>query len=144
MSSSRWEYMEGSDRLLGEVATAFADRVGDLAGVAGGSIFLCSDQQRVELCWGRSLAVVGHSFSFEDDIDCAVTDAAMKRADVIPDPELLAWNCSCCGVSLGEFARSVHIGRDAAFEIFRHIITHMGRPDVGVDGPVIWMPLELK
>jgi len=139
-----WEYARASDRPLGEVPAAFADRVSDLQTIPTGAVFLLSDEQRLEIWWRDELAVVGHCDSEEGDLDCAVTEQSLDQSDSIPASDLIEWSCSCCGVLLGRFTRAVHIRRDTALEIFQHVIVHRRRPDRSIDGPIIWSVVDAE
>jgi hypothetical protein len=82
--------------------------------------------------------VVGYCDSEEGDLDCATTERSLDQSGSIPSPDLIEWTCSCCGVALGQFTRGMHIRREAAFEIFKHVIVHNRRPETSIDGPIIW------
>ena len=93
---------------------------------------------------GGQVAVIGHCDSDEADLDCAVTELSLEEADSLAASDLLEWTCSCCGVLLGQFTRSIHIRRDAALDIFRHVVTRGSRPDTSIDGPVIWTQVDAE
>ncbi len=143
MSPPVWEYEESSDHLLGEDSSAFPDRVLDLFQVSEGVIFLQSDQHHVEICWRDRVAVIGYRDSDMSGLECAITEASLDQSESISSTELLDWTCSCCGVSLGRFTRSMHIRREIAFEIFRHIVVNKRRPDTSNGEDVVWMNADV-
>lgn len=142
MVQGTWDYEKASDHLLGENPTIDPDRVPDLVQVPEGAVFLRLNQQRVEMWWRGNIAVLGHCDSDEKNLECAITERSLQQSAAISDSDLLEWTCSCCGVSLGQFTQDMHIRRDAAFAIFKHIITHISRPTTSIDGPVIWTEVE--
>src|SRR5690242_7938163 len=108
MALGNWDYEKASDHLLGEDPVAFPDRVPDLLSVPEGAVFLRNNQQRVELWWRGSVAVLGHCDSDGKDLECAITELSLQQPDAIVSSDLLEWTCSCCGVSLGQFTRGMH------------------------------------
>jgi hypothetical protein len=142
VSGGSWQYEQAGDHLLGENPAAYRERVPDLFTIAEGALYLRNDRQRVELCWRGDLAVIGHSDSDEQNLECAITATSLDRSESIAESELLAWTCFCCGVSLGRFKRIMHIRREVAFEIFRRIIAENQRPETNLDEALVWMEVD--
>jgi len=142
MTDTAWEYAKASDRVLGEEPSAFADSVSDMAKLTSGAVFLRSNQQRLEIWWHEQFAVVGHADSDDNDLDCALTESSLDQSASIPSASLIEWTCSCCGVTLGCFTQPMHIQRDVAFEIFKHVLVESSRPQTSNDGPITWSQVE--
>jgi hypothetical protein len=138
LTADAWEYAEASDRALGENPAAFSDRVADLAKDPAGAVFLRKDQQRLEMWWNARLAVITHAVSDEKGCEWAVTELSLDRSDSIAKSDLLWWTCSCCGVDLARFLPAMHIRREVAVEIFKHILSSAAAP-MWCGGPIVWM-----
>lgn len=138
-----WEYEKCSDRVLGENPAEFSTRLADLPSIVSGSLFLRSGEQRLEMWWDGSNSVIIHCPSDEGDLECPITESSLDRAEIIPKKALLKWDCPCCGVAMGTFSPSVHIQRNAAFDIFLHVFQSYARPEECVDGPVVWLSVDV-